>query len=61
MTDAEIIGIIQEALADVAPKRAGEFDDIAVETTIVKLGSRPNQSELPASASAKSSLAKGSL
>ncbi|MEZ4316637.1 MAG: acyl carrier protein [Myxococcota bacterium] len=38
MTDAEIIGIIQEALADVAPNRAGEFDSISTSTTIESLG-----------------------
>ncbi len=38
MSDAEIIGIIQEALADVAPNRVGEFDGITVETTIESLG-----------------------
>ncbi|MCB9676640.1 MAG: acyl carrier protein [Alphaproteobacteria bacterium] len=30
--------MIQEALADVAPNRAGEFNDITVSTTIESLG-----------------------
>jgi acyl carrier protein len=38
MNDAEIIALIKEALADVAPNRAGEFDDIAADTTIESLG-----------------------
>ena len=38
MNDAEIIGIIQKALLDVAPNRAGDFNDISLETTIESLG-----------------------
>lgn len=38
MNDADIISLIQDALADVAPNRSGEFDDITTATTIESLG-----------------------
>lgn len=38
MTDAEVISLIQEALADVAPNRASDFADINAATTIESLG-----------------------
>jgi len=38
MNDAEIIGIIQKALLDVAPNRASDFNDITLDTTIESLG-----------------------
>ncbi len=38
MTDAQIISLIQEALADVAPNRVADFADIGVDTTIESLG-----------------------
>lgn len=38
MNDAEIISLIKEALADVAPNRGGDFDGIAADTTIESLG-----------------------
>lgn len=38
MTDAEIITLIQQALADVAPNRTADFADITTDTTIESLG-----------------------
>lgn len=38
MNDAEIISLIKEALADVAPNRSADFANIAPETTIESLG-----------------------
>ena len=38
MTDSEVISLIQKALAEVAPKRAAEFSNINLETTIESLG-----------------------
>lgn len=38
MNDTEIISLIQEALADVAPNRTAEFADITNATTIESLG-----------------------
>ena len=38
MNDTEIISLIQEALADVAPNRTAEFADITTETSIESLG-----------------------
>ena len=38
MNDTEVIALIQEALADVAPNRTGDFENIAPETTIDSLG-----------------------
>lgn len=38
MTDAQIIALIQDALADVAPTRKSDFADITTATTIESLG-----------------------
>jgi acyl carrier protein len=38
MNDAQIIALIKDALADVAPSRTSEFADITTTTTIESLG-----------------------